>query len=237
MLGFVVACLAPLAAVVATDLGRDPGASRVETAADRGESTEPTVASGETGGTGGPGGTGTTDTTAGSTTTTAPPGDPATTSPPTEPPATTATTAAPAPPGTPAPAPPTTPAPAPAPLSPIDQVVISTNTHRASAGCPPVQADPRLTAAAQAHSDDMANRNYFSHTTPEGITFGARIKAAGYPSPGGENIAKGQATARDVMAAWMDSDGHRENILRCTFTTIGVGYNARARTWTQDFGY
>jgi uncharacterized protein YkwD len=234
MLGFVVACLAPLAAVAATDLGRDPGASRVETAADRGESTEPTVASGETGATGAPGGTGTT---AGSSTTTST-GDPATTSPPTEPPATTATTAAPAPPGTPAPAPPTTPAPAPAPpVSPIDQVVISTNIHRASAGCAPVQADPRLTAAAQAHSDDMANRNYFSHTTPEGITFDARIKAAGYPSPGGENIAKGQATARDVMAAWMDSDGHRKNILNCAFTSIGVGFNARARTWTQDFGY
>lgn len=236
MLGFVVACLAPLAVVAATDLGREPGAGRVETAADRGEPTESTVASGRTGTTGTTGAPGTTGTGADSTTTT-PPGDPATTSPPTEPPTTTAPTTAPAPVGTPPTAPPTTAAPAPAPVSPIDEVVRSTNTRRASAGCAPVQADPRLTAAAQAHSDDMANRNYFSHTTPEGITFDARIKAAGYPSPGGENIAKGQATARDVMAAWMDSAGHRANILNCAFTAIGVGYNARARTWTQDFGY
>jgi uncharacterized protein YkwD len=232
MLGFLVACLAPLAAVAATDLGREPDAGRVETAADRGEPTESTAAARKTDATGttGTSATATTGTGPGSTAATTLPGDPAATSPPTEPPATTATTTA--------PAPPTTSAPAPAPPpSPIDEVVISTNNQRALAGCPPLQADPRITAAAQAHSDDMANRNYFSHTTPEGITFDARIKAAGYPSPGGENIAKGQATARDVMAAWMNSDGHRANILNCKFTAIGVGYNARARTWTQDFGY
>ncbi|HET6950954.1 MAG TPA: CAP domain-containing protein [Acidimicrobiales bacterium] len=211
MLGFVVACLAPLAAVAATDMGRDggPGADRVETAA-----------------------AGRRDV-AGSAATTGTTLPPSTAEPPTTPaPDPTEATAAPTT-GTPPP----TSAPAPPAPSPADQVLARTNKERAAAGCGPVQPDPRLAAAAQAHSDDMANRNFFSHTTPEGTTFDARIKAAGYPAPGGENIAQGQRTATEVMDDWLESAGHRKNILTCEFTAMGVGYNAPKRIWTQTFGY
>jgi len=87
-----------------------------------------------------------------------------------------------------------------------------------------------LATAAQQHSDDMANRNYFSHTTPEGVTFDKRENNAGYPSPGGENIAQGQTTAQQVMTDWMNSPGHRANILNCTFAAIGIGVNTTAGT-------
>ncbi|HEY7071357.1 MAG TPA: CAP domain-containing protein, partial [Acidimicrobiales bacterium] len=103
--------------------------------------------------------------------------------------ATTTTTSRPAP--TPAPT-------APPQLSPVDQVVALVNDARAHAAtpCGPVQLDPRLTAAAQAHSDDMANRNFFDHTTPDGVTFGQRITATGISSRfTGENIARGQRSA------------------------------------------
>jgi uncharacterized protein YkwD len=116
-------------------------------------------------------------------------------------------------------------------------VVELVNTARAGAGCAALRVDARLTVAAQGHSDDMAARGFFSHDTPEGRTFGDRVKAAGYPSPGGENIAKGQRSAQSVMDAWMASGGHRANILNCSFTAIGVGLNTGAWTWTQDFGY
>jgi uncharacterized protein YkwD len=115
------------------------------------------------------------------------------------------------------------------------QVVALVNQNRPSR-CP-VTVDDRLTASAQGHSTDMANRNYFSHTTPEGVTFDQRIKTAGYPRPGGENIAKGQRTAESVMDAWMDSPGHRRNIENCDFKTIGVGVDTRGFVWTQNFGF
>jgi len=83
----------------------------------------------------------------------------------------------------------------------------------------------------------MASRDYFSHDTPEGVTFDQRIKKAGYATPGGENIAKGQRTAQQVMTDWMNSAGHKANILNCKFTVIGVGVNTTAWTWTQDFGF
>lgn len=97
--------------------------------------------------------------------------------------------------------------------------------------------DDRLTAAAQGHSTDMANQNYFSHTSKDGRTFDQRIRAAGYPRPGGENIAKGQRTAESVMKAWMDSPGHRRNIENCEFKAIGVGLDTRGFVWTQNFGF
>jgi uncharacterized protein YkwD len=83
----------------------------------------------------------------------------------------------------------------------------------------------------------MATRDYFSHTSPEGSTFVERAKAARYPTPGGENIAWGQRTPDAVMQDWMDSPGHRRNILNCEFTTIGVGFDPRGYHWTQVFGY
>jgi hypothetical protein len=70
-----------------------------------------------------------------------------------------------------------------------------------------------------------------------GRTFDQRIRAAGYPSPGGENIAKGYVSASAVMTGWMNSPGHRANILNCSFTALGVGYDTRGNYWVQNFGY
>lgn len=83
----------------------------------------------------------------------------------------------------------------------------------------------------------MAERGYFGHTTPEGVTFRERILTAGFSNPGtGENIARGQSDARQVMASWMASEGHRANILNCEFSRVGVGVDVDGMYWTQDFG-
>lgn len=119
----------------------------------------------------------------------------------------------------------------------VQQVVALVNEARDLAGCGPVALDDRVVKAAQAHSADMAARDYFAHTTPEGVGFAERMRAAGYPSPGGENIAMGQRSADQVMRAWMNSDGHRRNILNCGFTAIGVGLDTRGWYWTQNFGW
>nr|WP_245573942.1 CAP domain-containing protein [Amycolatopsis nigrescens] len=124
-----------------------------------------------------------------------------------------------------------------APPSAAGEVLTLVNKARAEAGCSPVSTDARLVTAAQKHSDDMAARDYFSHTTPEGVSFAERIREAGYGKPGAENIAKGQATAAQVMSSWMNSDGHRRNILNCSLGKLGVGVNTAGRLWTQDFGY
>lgn len=117
------------------------------------------------------------------------------------------------------------------------KVVQLVNQQREQAGCDDLRVDSRLTNAAQAHSTDMAQRNYFDHTTPEGVTFAQRIRAAGYPQPSAENIAKGQRSADEVMRAWMNSSGHRANILNCDYTAIGVGLDTNGWLWTQDFGF
>jgi uncharacterized protein YkwD len=121
-----------------------------------------------------------------------------------------------------------------------DQVVVLVNQERAKVGCKPLTADSRLTAAARGHSQDMANRNYFDHNTPEGVTPWTRITNAGYHfSTAAENIAAGQTTPAQVMNAWMNSEGHRANILNCNLRNIGVGlaYNGKHTPyWTQDFG-
>ncbi len=119
---------------------------------------------------------------------------------------------------------------------PVDGVVEATNAERDAAGCDDLRVDLRLAAAAQGHAEDMAEKGYFSHTGQDGREFDERIRAEGHPSPGGENIAQGQETADDVVAAWMDSPGHRRNILDCSFTSIGVGYEADGDHWVQNFG-
>ena len=98
-----------------------------------------------------------------------------------------------------------------------------------------MQVDPRLTAAAQLHSEDMAANSYFSHTSRDGRSFADRIRDQGYPSPAAENIARGQRSASAVMQAWLNSAGHRRNILNCSLRAIGVGV-APGNVWTQDFG-
>ncbi len=120
-----------------------------------------------------------------------------------------------------------------------DQVVALVNQRRAAAGCRALRVDSRLSSAAVSHSADMAERDYFAHDTPEGVTFVDRDRSAGYPQPGGENIAEGQRGPGEVMTAWMNSPGHRANILNCRFRAIGVGVfrGDAGLYWTQDFGY
>ena len=120
------------------------------------------------------------------------------------------------------------------------QVLALTNTERAKVGCPALTANPTLTKVAQAHSVDMAANNYFDHNSQDGRSPFDRMKQAGYSfSAAAENIAMGQQTPSDVMTAWMNSAGHKANILNCTYTQIGVGYatnKSGAPYWTQDFG-
>jgi uncharacterized protein YkwD len=143
---------------------------------------------------------------------------------------------------------PESPAPTPAAATPTKtevelaeaKVVELTNAERAANGCPALAADDRLAAAARAHSADMAANNYFDHVSQDGRSFVDRVKAAGYPAPGAENIAAGQRTADAVVKGWMDSPGHRANILNCKLKALGVGM-ARGGSygiyWTQNFGW
>ncbi|MFD3686960.1 CAP domain-containing protein [Nocardiopsis sp. NPDC058631] len=116
-----------------------------------------------------------------------------------------------------------------------DQVVSLVNSERASAGCDPLKVDSQLTAAAQEHSEDMDRRDYMSHESPEGEGPGERANRHGYDAWGAENVAKGQTSAAQVMDAWMNSPGHRNNILNCGLVAIGVGESGDA--WTQKFGW
>jgi len=119
------------------------------------------------------------------------------------------------------------------------QVVALVNKERADAGCDPLTEDAQLEKAAQDHSDDMAARNFFDHVNPDGADPGQRITAAGYQwSTYGENIAQGQQTPEAVMDSWMNSPGHRANILNCSFKDIGMGIHngSGGPWWTQDFG-
>ncbi|MFJ9661957.1 sigma-70 family RNA polymerase sigma factor [Streptomyces griseoflavus] len=120
---------------------------------------------------------------------------------------------------------------------PAAQVLSLTNTERAKAGCGPVKLDDRLARAAQLHSEDMSANDYFSHTGQNGSSFVDRAKAQGHPSPGAENIARGQSSAASVMDAWMNSEGHRANILNCSLSSLGVGVTRNDWTWTQVFGF
>lgn len=108
----------------------------------------------------------------------------------------------------------------------------------------PLSMNPILRCSARLHSLDMYERDYFDHDTPDGVDPFERMAEVGFVgSGGGENIALGQRSPEEVMAAWMDSDGHCANVMRAAFDTIGVGYHPGAGTrggssnyWTQNFG-
>ena len=125
----------------------------------------------------------------------------------------------------------------------LQRIIELTNQERAKHGLPTLTVDPALTSAAQAYSQEMANKNFFSHTGADGSTCGQRLAAAGY-SPlyaYGENIAAGQRSAEEVVAAWMNSEGHRRNILSPHYQHIGVGYaynqgSKYQNYWVQEFG-
>jgi uncharacterized protein YkwD len=113
----------------------------------------------------------------------------------------------------------------------VEQLI---NAARSRAGCRPLQWDAAAAAAAQQHSDDMARRGYFSHTSPEGRTVVDRLRAQGADFRAlAENVAMGQQTPQEVVSGWMNSPGHRRNIMDCTYTRSGIGF--RDNRWTQVF--
>ncbi|NJR45798.1 MAG: CAP domain-containing protein [Hyellaceae cyanobacterium CSU_1_1] len=128
----------------------------------------------------------------------------------------------------------------------INQVLELTNAERAKAGLKPLTLNNRLTQAAQGHSDSMAADDFFSHTGVDGSDVSDRVQDTGYQySYTGENIAAGQKTAAEVVQGWMDSPGHRANILNADYTEIGIGYELLENDsgsvnyhhyWTQVFG-
>jgi uncharacterized protein YkwD len=124
-----------------------------------------------------------------------------------------------------------------------DDVVRLTTAERQKAGCPPLRVVPELDRSAQGHTDDMAAHNFMGHAGSDGSSMTARAVHAGYSGwrSLAENVAAGYPTADAVVAGWMNSSGHRANILNCKLKDIGVGHAANANTaygtfWTQDFG-
>jgi uncharacterized protein YkwD len=115
-----------------------------------------------------------------------------------------------------------------------DTVVALVNQERAEAGCSPVTVDRRLATAAQEHSQDQADMGRMTHTGSDGSSVGQRVTEAGYTwRKVGENVASGTTSPERAMQLWMNSDGHRKNILNCAFKNIGVG--VVDGYWTQDF--
>jgi uncharacterized protein YkwD len=135
------------------------------------------------------------------------------------------------------------------------QMLDLVNQQRQQHGCAALVLSAQLSAAANAHSQDMALHDLFSHTGADGSTMVSRAEAAGYSySMLAENLAAGASTAAEVMDGWMISPGHRANILNCDLHELGVGFyaqmddqpNVRLENghlggpfryyWTQDFG-
>ncbi|HHW06429.1 MAG TPA: hypothetical protein GXX34_02665 [Clostridia bacterium] len=135
--------------------------------------------------------------------------------------------------------------PAPSPSTPSNassfemQVVELVNQERAKAGLKPLTYDAQLSQVARLKSQDMRDKKYFSHTSPTyGSPFDMMKKYGISYRTAGENIAAGQATPAQVVQAWMNSSGHRANILNSQYTHIGVGYaqgGSYGHYWTQMF--
>ncbi|WP_174615940.1 CAP domain-containing protein [Virgibacillus ihumii] len=116
------------------------------------------------------------------------------------------------------------------------KVVELTNQERTERGLEPLEISTELSKVAREKSRDMAENNYFSHNSP---TYGSpfdMMKQFGITyKTAGENIARGQQTPQEVVNGWMNSEGHRANILNESFTHIGVGYVENGNYWTQQF--
>ena len=116
------------------------------------------------------------------------------------------------------------------------EVVRLVNEIRAQNGLKPLTANWELSRVARYKCQDMRDQGYFSHTSPTYGTPFQMIKAFGLSFRiAGENIAKGYATPQAVVNGWMNSSGHRANILNASYTQIGVGYVAQGHYWTQMF--
>jgi uncharacterized protein YkwD len=123
-----------------------------------------------------------------------------------------------------------------------DEVFLRVNQIRQSAGLQLLARNRALDLAAQFHAEDMARNNFMSHSGSNGSNPAARIRAAGYPWINwGENVAVGYSSPSAVMNAWMNSPGHRANILNPNVREIGIGIAQAPGTrwgffWCQDFG-
>ncbi|WYV00227.1 CAP domain-containing protein [Oceanobacillus sp. FSL H7-0719] len=116
------------------------------------------------------------------------------------------------------------------------QVVELTNQERAKNGLQPLKVDNKLSEVAREKSRDMASNGYFDHNSPSYGSPFDMMKSFGISyRTAGENIAQGQKTPQEVVNAWMNSPGHRANILNGEFTHIGVGYVEQGNHWTQQF--
>jgi uncharacterized protein YkwD len=122
-----------------------------------------------------------------------------------------------------------------------NEVIRLVNVERGKAGCGPVRLNTKLRTAIRLHVAELGTHGnlYISHVSDDGRTFVDRAEAQGYDDPGGENVARGQRDAADVMNSWMNSAGHRANILNCSFKAIGVGVTKGVDgtlVWGQLFG-
>lgn len=116
-----------------------------------------------------------------------------------------------------------------------EAVLFLVNDSRTALGLKPLVLNDELNDAAYYHSLDMSQNNYFDHIGLNGSRFSERTEDAGYQGqPRGENIASGQRSPQAVHDAWMNSQGHRENILREDITEMGLG--REGNIWTQIFG-
>ncbi|MBE6972682.1 MAG: SafA/ExsA family spore coat assembly protein [Ruminococcaceae bacterium] len=116
------------------------------------------------------------------------------------------------------------------------EVIRLVNEERAKNGLKALAANWELSRVARYKSQDMVDNRYFSHTSPTYGTPFQMIKAFGLTyRTAGENIAYGQRTPQAVVSAWMNSSGHRANILHASYTQIGVGYVSSGHYWTQMF--
>ncbi|KIL47975.1 CAP domain-containing protein [Jeotgalibacillus campisalis] len=123
------------------------------------------------------------------------------------------------------------------PVSDFEQQVVElTNAERSKEGLPALELDTELSKVADDKSLDMQQNQYFSHTSPTHGSPFDMMKAYGIQySSAGENIAMGQGSPEEVVQAWMNSEGHRKNIMSSSFTHIGVGHVENGNYWTQMF--
>ena len=124
----------------------------------------------------------------------------------------------------------------------FSELLRMTNAARIAVGVSQIGFDQSLGLSASDYAADMAKQNFFSHMAPDGSLLSDRMDAVGYDfAAAGENLAAGQPTAQIVFDGWMDSQGHRSNILDARFSEVGFGsYTAvksdYSRYWVQHFG-
>lgn len=125
----------------------------------------------------------------------------------------------------------------------FSELLYLTNKARKDAGLKPLRISYPLGQSAQNYAEDLATQNFFSHQGKDGSTLSSRVEATGYDfAAAGENIAAGQQTAQAVFDGWMNSAGHRKNILAADYTEVGFGmFDATGSSdygkyWVQNFG-